>query len=204
MTGRALRGGGLVLAAGAGRRFGSDKRRVRLADGVTLLETTLTRWRDALSEVRVVLRAANEPGEAELAEQLLARLPDLAITHATRWAEGMGASLAAGMADCSDWDYVLIGLGDMPALQPMTIRAVASELERHCRSGATDAIVRTFRSGRPGHPVGFGQAHFRALLESSGDAGARSVVAAHTHVVDLPCDDPGIHHDIDTPDQLEP
>ncbi len=203
MTEQALRGGGLVLAAGVGRRFGSDKRRARLASGDTLIETTLTRWLQALPVVRAVLRAATEPTERELAASLHVRFPDLAITHAAHWAEGMGASLAAGIADCQDWDYVVIGLGDMPALQEATIHAIAVELEERCRSGEVDAVVRPRHDDRPGHPVGFGKGHFRALLNSSGDIGARRVVSAHAHVIDLPCSDPGIHRDIDTPDQLQ-
>ncbi|TVS16647.1 MAG: nucleotidyltransferase family protein [Gammaproteobacteria bacterium] len=195
-------GGGLILAAGHGRRFGSDKRHVRLADGRTLLISALTPWHEALADLRVVLRDRSEPGEVALAEALTAQFPNLMITFAERWQGGMGASLAAGIADCGDWAYVLIGLGDMPDLRAATISRLSDELQRRCNAGDTMCIVRPVHAVRPGHPIGFGRGHFPELRRTSGDIGARHIVAAHPNVVDLPCDDPGIHHDIDTPDQL--
>ena len=40
---------GLVLAAGSGQRFGSDKRLAQLADGSSLLRATLLRAKEAFS-----------------------------------------------------------------------------------------------------------------------------------------------------------
>jgi molybdenum cofactor cytidylyltransferase len=42
---------GLVLAADYGQRFGSDKRLAKLADGNSLLVTTLLRAQEAFSDV---------------------------------------------------------------------------------------------------------------------------------------------------------
>ena len=46
----------LVLAAGRGMRFGSDKRRATLADGRSLLAHSVERARVVFDDVRVVLR----------------------------------------------------------------------------------------------------------------------------------------------------
>ncbi|WP_162976876.1 NTP transferase domain-containing protein, partial [Pseudomonas aeruginosa] len=81
----------LVLAAGQGRRFGSDKRLARLADGTTLLAASVARAREAFAEVRVVVRAGDTPASLGLpAQQRLVHSLDASL--------GMGHSLAAGVA----------------------------------------------------------------------------------------------------------
>lgn len=194
-----LQGGGLILAAGRGRRYGSDKRRVRGEDGRTLLAATLSIWQQVLPDLRVVLRGQDEPGEREFAAELTTTVPGLAITFATHCDRGMGASLAAGIRDCRDWDFVLVGLGDMPYLRPDTLSRLLAALQQ---AAAEDAhcIVRPSYQQRPGHPVGFGRGHFPALARLEGDVGARAIMQSAAAVIDLPCDDPGIHQDVDTPD----
>lgn len=198
-----LQGGGLILAAGQGSRYGSDKRRAVIHGGEqTLLEATLAVWQQTLPMLRVVLRAEDEPGEPELAAKLRQRFPNIAITFATHCRNGMGASLAAGISDCSHWDYALIGLGDMPYLKPDTLRDLLAALQQEFASEGPAAIVRPTHQGRPGHPVGFGHAHFAALSRLDGDIGARAIIQATSNVIDLPCTDPGIHQDVDTPQGL--
>lgn len=195
-------GGGLILAAGRGSRYGSDKRRAVLDSGRTLLETTLALWQQTLPTLRIVLRAEDEPGEQELAASLSGQFPNLAITFATHSRNGMGASLAAGIRHCDDWDYALIGLGDMPFLSPATLQTLHNRLQQQIAEHDFACIVRPTYQGRPGHPVGFGCTHFAALSRLDGDAGARAIIQASPHVIDLPCDDPGIHRDVDTPEGL--
>lgn len=189
---------GLILAAGAGRRFGSDKRQARLADGTPLLLATVATWRKALPRLRIVLR----PGDDRLRARLLQRWPELTFTLATDWEMGMGASLAAGARDCDDGAPLLIGLGDMPWLQHPTLSSVADSLATATRTDAL-AIVRPRCEGRWGHPVGFGPAHVSSLRELNGDAGARSLIDQHRqHLQALPCKDPGCLRDVDYPADL--
>ncbi len=65
------------------------------------------------------------------------------------------------------------------------------------------AIARPLYQGQPGHPVGFA-AHYRdALMALHDDTGARNIVAAQRHLLQLiPCDDPAVLLDIDTPTDL--
>lgn len=195
-------GGGLILAAGSGRRFGADKRRARLADGRLLIEATLDAWHPAVPGCRVVLRDANVPDERALAEHLSERHPGLQITFASGWQRGMGASLAAGIADCAGWDWVLVGLGDMPDVRPETLTLLAERLRERVAAGETDCIVRPRHDGCDGHPVGFGAAHFHVLATLDGDRGARDLVAGHGEVLRVACDDPGVLRDVDTPAEL--
>ena len=99
----------LVLAAGQGRRFGSDKRLARLDDGTTLLAASVARAREAFAEVRVVVRAGDTPASLGLpAQQRLVHSLDASL--------GMGHSLAAGVAAArnSTARAIAVLLGDMP------------------------------------------------------------------------------------------
>lgn len=81
---------GLLLAAGAGRRFGGPKALVEL-DGEALVQRALRALSAAgCSPVRVVIGAS--------ADTVRALLPDPAqAIHADGWESGMGASLKAGL-----------------------------------------------------------------------------------------------------------
>ena len=110
----------LVLAAGRSVRFGSDKRRAALADGRSLLVHSVERACSVFGDVRVVLR------EGERAEDL--GLPAGCRVIASPQARlGMGHSLAAGVASLADSDAqaVAILLGDMPWIEPATLRLLA-------------------------------------------------------------------------------
>lgn len=190
---------GLLLAAGAARRFGTDKRRARLPGGAPLLLTTIMLWRQAGLPLRVVLRAE----DLALGQDLITRWPALTVTHAERWREGMGASLAAGARDCSNTAPLLIGLADMPWVLPATLRALASTLRAAARLNPL-AIVRPQHDGQWGHPVGFGPAHLTSLQDLHGDQGARSLIRMHReHLQALPCNDAGCIRDVDYPADLD-
>ncbi|WP_313223791.1 NTP transferase domain-containing protein [Stutzerimonas nitrititolerans] len=74
---------GLVLAAGTGQRFGSDKRCAKLADGNSLLRVTVLRTQEAFSDVRVVLKAEDD-AQALLANACKTALTDRLIPCLTR------------------------------------------------------------------------------------------------------------------------
>lgn len=180
---------GIVLAAGDGRRFGSDKRCRKLPDGRTILEQVIDHALQALPSVTVALR----PDDAGLQQALIARgnarLQCVSVAGASK---GMGHTLAAviGMTpSAAGW---VILLGDMPFIQPSTIKAVAEGLGR-------SSIVQPVWHGRPGHPVGFSAVFASALQALHGDRGARPLIDKNSAaVLLLSVDDPGIHQDVDT------
>lgn len=192
---------GLLLAAGRGERFraagGEDKLTARLPDGRVVVLEALRRLQAALAPcgagpVVAVVRA----GRQDLADLL--RAHGAAVVVSARAAQGMGASLADGVAGWPDGRAVLVALGDMPAIAPTTLAAVAEAL----RGGAS--IVRPRHRGQGGHPVGFGPEWLPALRALDGDAGARDVVQRHRDRVqwlEVP-DDPGCLVDVDTPADL--
>lgn len=179
---------GLLLAAGASRRFGSDKRLHRLPDGTPMALAAARRLRAACVESIAIVR----PGDDELAGLLTEA--GLRVTECPDAALGMGHSLAAGVAATADAAGWLVALADMPAIAPESYAAVLEAL----RSGAP--LARPAHIGRPGHPVGFA-AQFRSdLLALQGDQGGKAIIDAHRDRLSLcPVIDPGVLIDIDTP-----
>lgn len=157
---------GILLAAGAGHRFGSDKLMHRLADGQPMALVAATKLRPACDRVVVVLRSEDHPLARLLAEM------GCEIVACPEAVGGMGHSLAAGVratADAAGW---LVALADMPFIQPVSHHAVAAAL----RAGASLAAPQY--QGRRGHPVGFAQPWGEALCALTGDHGGRDIVAA--------------------------
>ena len=176
----------LLLAAGRGRRFGSDKRRYPI-DGIPMLEKTTALYRDVFDDVRVVIR----PGDPELS----ANLTDLgaAVIEAADADEGQSRTLAAGIESLTDESHAIVALGDMPFVQPATLRSL--------RDWPADAvIVRPRFRDRPGNPIRFSAELFGALTAIEGDQGARDIIRTNPQrVAYLDTDDQGIIKDVDRP-----
>jgi molybdenum cofactor cytidylyltransferase len=179
---------GVLLAAGAGTRFGGRKLLHRLPGDIPVGLAALRHLRAALPLVVTVVR----PGDEEL-RQLLVR-ERVRIIECAAAAHGMGHSLAAGVAAQRDADGWVIALADMPLIRSDTIWAVAHALEE-----GAELVVPVF-AGERGHPVGFGRRFRDRLLALSGDTGARAIVVENQAVVHpIEVDDPGILQDVDTP-----
>ncbi len=182
---------GILLAAGASKRFGSDKLMHPLARGVPVAVAALANLRSAIPHVIAVVR----PGGAAL-ENLL-RESGAKVILCANADEGMGASLAAAVSASGDVAGWVIALADMPYIRPETIEKIAASL------AAGAAIAAPAYRGERGHPVGM-SARFRAQLEAlHGDEGARALLKQNAGLIELiEVDDPGVCRDIDTPDDL--
>ncbi len=112
--------------------------------------------------------------------------------------EGMGTSIAAGVAASSAASGWLIALGDMPSIRVETIAAVAAALDND-----SNIVVPVIR-GKRGHPVGFSAFYREQLQALTGDKGAREIYIAGASLVDeISVDDEGIFADIDVPADLK-
>lgn len=179
----------IILAAGQSRRFKGDKRLANLHDGRTLLQSTLASIPSNFTRRLLVLR----PGDEQLAEQFSSQWQ---ICFAKDSAQGLGASLANAINYASTWQGAIIGLGDMPFIQPETYSALQKALSQH-------DIVYPVVEGKRGNPVGFNSRYFEELSTLRDDRGARSLTvkyASHCHQVQ--CTDVGIWRDIDTVEGL--
>lgn len=182
---------GILLAAGASTRFGSDKLLHPLAGGTPLALAALANLRAAIPQVIAVVR----PG-VPLLENRLSEAGATVILCANA-EEGMGASLSAAVAATGDVAGWVIALADMPYIRPETILKIASSL-----AAGADIAAPAYR-GERGHPVGL-SARFRAQIEDlHGDEGARSLLKENAGLVKLiEVNDPGVCRDIDTPADL--
>jgi molybdenum cofactor cytidylyltransferase len=184
--------GAVLLAAGSSRRFGGDKLLAPLADGTPIGFATASTLVATLPSVVAVVR----PGAAALAAGLRACGAEIVICP--RADEGMGTSLAWGVAATAGWSGWVVALADMPFVQPATVGKLVAAVA----GGAALAAPRY--EGKRGHPVCFGASYREALLALTGDRGGRELLRAagdRLHLVD--CDDPGVLADIDTPAELE-
>jgi molybdenum cofactor cytidylyltransferase len=182
---------GILLAAGASRRFGADKLLHPLASGEAVAVAAARNLVAAVERSIAVVRY----GDCALVEAL-ART-GLRVVVNPQADAGIGTSIAAGVAATPDARGWLIALADMPWIAPSTITAVAAALA----DGAS--LVAPSHDGRRGHPVGFA-ARWRAdLLGLRGDSGGREILTAHAgDLVLRPTDDAGVLRDIDRIDEL--
>ncbi|MDO8209064.1 nucleotidyltransferase family protein [Conexibacter sp. CPCC 206217] len=187
----ASRVAGLVLAAGAARRFGGRKQLAPL-DGRPLLEHALAAMAGAgLTRVAVTLGAH--------ADEIVAAI-DLHGAQAVvvaDWDEGLAASLRAGVAALAPHaDAIVVTLGDQPRISSAAIARVAAVA---AEAGGAPAARATY-DGRPGHPILLRRELFPAIAELRGDSGARELLAT-VDVRAVECGT-GTAVDVDTPEQL--
>lgn len=192
---------GILLAAGAGTRFGGPKLLRPLPDGTPLALAALRALASALPRVVAVVR----PGDDKLAQFLAAegaivtvcRDAHLGMGTSLAWGVGMSAVLAqaGSTAQASGW---VVALADMPFVRPQTVAAVVRLL------GSGAALAAPVYRGVRGHPVGFSARFYQELVALSGDQGARALLAANEQALALvDCDDPGVLFDIDKPEDWE-
>jgi CTP:molybdopterin cytidylyltransferase MocA len=182
--------GGIVLAAGEGKRFGGVKQVAKL-DGRPLLEHAIRAMLDvpSISPVVVVLGAHAH----EIRAQVDFSGTDVVVCE--RWADGQSASLQAGVAALGDVEAAVITLGDQPFITPQVIAGVLDHRGRHL-------AVRATYDGVPGHPVLMERRLLDHVGELEGDAGARTLLGGpyvYSWEVGRLCDPT----DIDTPERLQ-
>lgn len=188
--------GVIVLAAGQGIRFrevaGAEKDKL-LADCAgrdgavhSVIEQVLVNLPASL-EKRILVTTADRPQVIRMAK---AYGCEVVLIEST----GMGDSIAAGVAACSQSGGWLIVLGDMPFVLPSSIEQVLAGI-------ADDCVSVPVHEGQFGHPVGFGRGFGPGLMALTGDHGAKPLFA-QGRVVEVTVDDPGVLWDVDVPERL--
>lgn len=175
--------------------MGQPKALVSDDDGPWLVRGVATLHEGGCDRVTVVLGA-----EAERARPLLDGL-DVRVVVADDWAEGMGASLRAGLRSLagsadSSREGVVVSLVDLPDLVPAVVSRVVAQMRSDGEGPA--ALARASYDGRPGHPVLLGRDHWAAVIETAvGDQGARAYLAPRA-VRLIECGDLASGHDVDS------
>src|SRR5579862_9814481 len=178
---------GLVLAAGAGVRFGADESKLLAElDGRPVLEWAVRAVCDVAELERVVVVLGSRADEV-LAGVDFGRAEPVVCDD---WSHGQSASLVCGLRALAGASKVVVTLGDEPLVSAEVVALLAAA------EGGTRALYR----GRPGHPVVLGPAELQALISLRGDRGARDLLrGGPTIEVGHICSG----RDVDTPDDLE-
>jgi len=184
----------VVLAAGSASRFGGGK---LLApwQGAPLLHAALAAARAAPVSSVTVVTGADAPAVSACAR---AFDPAVRLVHAADHAEGLAASLRAGIAGLPpETDAAFVFLGDMPRVPHAVLRPLAEAV----LAGAP-AAAPVF-AGTRGNPVVLGRSLFGEVAALTGDIGARPLLqqlGARLALVEAP--DDGVLFDVDRREDL--
>ncbi|MGH3635239.1 nucleotidyltransferase family protein [Mycobacterium sp.] len=173
---------GVLLAAGAGRRYGKPK---VLVEG--WLDIAVRALRDGgCDDVVLVLGAADVPAPAGVT----------AVT-ASDWDEGLSASVRAGLARAEHT------AADFAALHVIDTPDVGAAVVTRVLNGALTSrggLARAYFGDRPGHPVVLARRHWAGVTASlSGDGGAGAYLRSRDDVEHVDCGDLATGRDIDEP-----
>ena len=187
---------GLILAAGRSRRMGSAKLTLPWRDG-TVVEAVVAALRGGgVGRILVVVGADQEAIEQALAGS------GVEFVENPRYADGeMLGSIQVGLRAMGDGPRAaLLTPGDLPAIQPATVRAL---IEAWLVS--EDALCVPVNHGRRGHPVLLPRRTWPQVMALDPGESLRTYLRLHAadlRQVDVP--DPGIHADIDSPEDYHP
>ena len=188
----------LLLAAGHGRRYQeAGGQGCKLLADVSASLTVIRRSCETLLAPGWPIHVVTGPFDRELRQALQGF--DVNFVTNVDGGNGLGSSIARGVAASPDADGWLVALGDMPFIRSGTILRIAEAL----KAGAP--IVFPVHHGKRGHPVGFSRRFRQDLLELEGDTGARKLLGSHaSDCVAVEVDDDGVLRDIDLPSDLRP
>ena len=180
---------GLILAAGAGTRFGARSKLLAELDGRPLLEHAVAA-QCAVSELeRIVVVLGASADEISRSVNFMRAEPVLC----PRWNDGQAYSLRCGieaLTAAGNVSRVIVTLGDQPRIGSELIARFAGE------PPGTRAVY----DGRPGHPVVLGPVQMRAIAALRGDRGAREILRGGPTIE---CGSSTAARDVDTPEDLE-
>jgi CTP:molybdopterin cytidylyltransferase MocA len=173
---------GVLLAAGAGRRYGKPK---VLVDG--WLDIAVGALRDGgCADIVLVLGAAEVPAP-----------PGVSAVIARDWRRGLSASVRAGLAEAGRMqaEFAVLHVIDTP---DVGAAVVARVLDRALTSRA--GLARAFFGDRPGHPVVLPRRHWPGVLAVlSRDTGAGAYLSGRADVENVDCSDLASGCDVDEP-----
>lgn len=178
---------GLLLAAGHSRRFGTADKLLAPLEGAPLVTHAAAALRAAAPDRLIaVVRSA----------KVATCLPGFEPVMLTEADAPQSASLRAGVLRAAELGAagVLVVLGDMP-------RVPAAHISALLACGSTRDLAATVAGDRPMPPAWFAARHFGALVDITGDQGARAVLRRTPPEARIACP-PDWLTDIDRPGDL--
>ena len=177
---------GLILAGGAGTRFGGPKAFALLPDGRTFLEACAGTLRVAGVDPVVATLPAGADAAATLVTAVALPAPGLAMFE----------SVALGLrrlVTSAEWERVVVLPVDHPLVTAATVRALAD--------AGGDAAIPAHR-GKHGHPVVLARAVAEGIAAGALCGPTLREVLRAVSVRDVPVDDPGVVANCNSPEAL--
>lgn len=175
---------GLVLAAGAGTRFGQPKAPV-VVDGERMVDRA----------VRIMTEAGCAPVVVVLGAWV-GHVDGANVVVNNAWPEGMGSSLRTGLKhlrETTDTDTVVVTLVDLPWLTTEAVQRIVTQ-------SPTAAIAQATFNGERGHPVRIARDLWDDAIDvARGDEGARRLIRGRDDVVLIEVGDVAGGDDLDVP-----
>ncbi len=193
MSGR-LELAAIVLAAGRSSRMGAFKPLLPFGSE-TVIECVLSAC--AVAEIRII-RVVVGWNASRLIPLLEGR--GVPWVRNERFAEGMYRSLQVGVGSLpAGVDAFFVLPGDMPLVRGETLRWLAAEWDPN-----GSRILYPHFKGKRGHPPLIADSLIPEILRETPSGGLRELLARHAaESREIPCEDPGILLDLDTPEEYE-
>lgn len=184
-----LRIGGVVMAAGNGRRFGRNKLEA-VFGGKTLLRRALEAVpADRLDTVAVVTQY---DGAAALAAEF-----GFHVLRNSRPQDGLSRTVRLGTESLADCDAILFQVADQPLLRRETVAALIDFYAQQ-----PDCIAALSDGHRRGNPCIFPRRFFPALTALTGDEGGSAIIRHHPETLRLLPTNSEELQDVDTVETL--
>uniref|UniRef100_A0A2U9IKQ3 4-diphosphocytidyl-2C-methyl-D-erythritol kinase n=1 Tax=Acidianus sulfidivorans JP7 TaxID=619593 RepID=A0A2U9IKQ3_9CREN len=183
-----MRIGAVVLAAGEGKRFEGNKLLVQIK-GKPVIKYVLNSLGN-LERVVIV---------GKYAKELLDYLDNEVVIYNPYWNKGISTSIKLGIRFYSDYDGVLIVLGDMPLVTKNDIDNIISKFDDKCY-----AVIPEYNSTL-GNPVLLSSKLFGKLMSIEGDQGAKQIlrnIEEKEKIYTVKCGI-GVITDVDTKEDVE-
>ncbi len=185
----------VVLAGGQSRRMGEQNKLLVDIDGATMIHRTVQAVTDSdVSRVLVVTGHESQDVRDAISDF------EVDFVFNPDFDAGLSTSLRAGLGALqTDFDAVLICLGDMPRVTPSEINKLVAAFDP---VEGREICIPLWR-GKRGNPVLWSQRFIHEMQTVAGDTGARHMIGEHEEFVcEVQMETDATLVDIDTPEAL--
>ena len=187
---------GILLAAGASRRMGSQNKLLSDLNGKTMIEVVATELINSkLSHIIVVTGHESEKIKAALTSL------DLNFIHNHEYQRGLSTSLKTALEIIpKDTDGIIVCLGDMPLIKAMHIDKLIDAFNPI----EGNSICVPVYGRKRGNPIVWSNEYLTQIRSIDGDIGAKNILDEHIEqITEVPMEENAVLFDIDTPEHLD-
>ena len=187
---------GILLAAGASRRMGSQNKLLSDLNGKTMIEVVATELVNSkLSHIIVVTGHESEKIKAALTSL------DLNFIHNHEYQRGLSTSLKTALEIIpKDTDGIIVCLGDMPLIKAMHIDKLIDAFNPI----EGNSICVPVYGRKRGNPIVWSNEYLTQIRSIDGDIGAKNILDEHIEqITEVPMEENAVLFDIDTPEHLD-